>query len=214
MTWADVALRLLLSRRNRDAVSGDLLEAYHEDILPSRGPFRARLWYWRQVSGFVSPTMLGLAMGTTVGVLNVIGTAMDPLADDSGGGMLVYAALVPLAWSAAGFAAARRTRRLADGVRAGILVGLAMMAVFHVAGIVRVNLFLDVIRQRGDWQNLVARFGRSGFHSLRVYANYEYLLQTPIIIGIGAVAGAIAGALGGTAALSVQRKQSARSSLG
>ena len=38
-----------------------------------------------------------------------------------------------------------------------------MMAVFHVAGIVRVNLFLDVIRNRGDWQNLIARFGQSGF---------------------------------------------------
>ena len=68
MTWADFVLRLLLSRRNRDAVSGDLLEAYREDILPSRGPLRARLWYWRQVFGFVSPAMAGLAMGTSLGV--------------------------------------------------------------------------------------------------------------------------------------------------
>lgn len=207
MTWADVVLRLLLSRRNRDTVSGDLLEAYREDILPSRGPFRARLWYWRQVFGFVSPAMLGLAMGTALGVLNLIATARDPLDDDSVGGMLLFVIPVLLAWSAAGFVAAWRTRRLADGVKAGILVGLAMMAVFHVAGIVRVNLFLDVIRERGDWQNLVARFGQSGFHSLRAYANCEYVRQTPIIVGIGAVAGAIAGAIGGTAALAAQRKQ-------
>jgi hypothetical protein len=207
MTWADVVLRLLLSRRDRDTVSGDLLEAYREDILPSRGLLGARLWYWRQVCGFVSPAVLGLMMGTSLGVLNLIATARNPLADDDGGEMLVFVALVLLAWTAAGFVAARRTRRLVDGVRSGVLVGLAMMAVFHVAAIVRVNLFLDVIRDRGDWQNLLARFGQSGFHSLRAYANYEYVRDTPIIVGIGAAAGAIAGALGGTAALSAQGRQ-------
>lgn len=199
-------LRLLLSRRDRDTVSGNLLEAYREDILPSRGPFRARLWYWRQVFGFVSPAMLGLAM-TILGVLNLIVTARDPLEDDSAGGMLLFVIPVLLAWSAAGFVAARRTRRLLDGVKAGILVGLAMMAVSHFAAIVRVNVFLDAIRHRGDWQNLLARFGQSGFDSLRAYANYEYVRSTPIIVGIGAAAEAIAGALGGAAALSVRRKQ-------
>jgi hypothetical protein len=156
------------------------------------------------VIGFVSPVMLGLAMGTILGVLNLIGTARAPLADDDGGEMLLFAGLVLLAWSAAGFAAARRTRRLGDGVKAGVLIGLAMMTVFHLAAIVRVNVFLDVIRNREDWQNLVARFGRSGFQSLLAYANFEYVRMTPVIIGIGAVAGALAGLLGGTAALAAR----------
>jgi hypothetical protein len=169
------------------------------------------------VLGFVSPAMQGLAMGTILGVLNLIATARDPLADDDGGELLVFVALVLLAWSAAGFAAARRTRRLADGVKAGILIGLAMMAVFHLAAIVRANVFLDLIRDRTDWQNLLARFGQSGFHSLRSYANYEYIRQTPILVGIGAAAGAAAGALGGAAAMASRRPQPrwpASSSLG
>ena len=118
MNWADTAIRMLLSRRHRDAVSGDLLETYREENLPSRGRLRAGLWYWRQVFGFVTPAMLGLGMGTVLGVLNLIGTAKHPLADDEAGEMLMYVVLVWLVWSAVGFAAARRTRRLADGVKA------------------------------------------------------------------------------------------------
>jgi hypothetical protein len=207
MNWADAVLRMLLSRRHRDAVSGDLLETYREEILPSRGPLRASFWYWRQVSGFISPAMFGLAMGAVLGVLNLIETVRHPLADDEGGAMLTYVALVWLVWSAVGFAAARRTRRLADGVKAGLLVGVAMMAVFDLAAILRVNLFLDLIRYREDWQNLVGRFGRSDFHSLRVYANYEYLRTTPLVVAIGAAAGTLAGLLGGTAAVAGQRGQ-------
>ena len=121
--------------------------------------------------------------------------------------MLMYVAVVLFVWSTVGFGAARRTQRLADGVKAGLLVGLVMMAVFDVAAILRVNLFLDLIRYREDWQNLIGRFGRSDFHSLRVYANYEYLRNTPGVVGIGAAAGALAGLLGGTAAVVGQRRR-------
>jgi hypothetical protein len=61
------------------------------------------------VLGFVSPAMLGLAMGTILGVLNLLATARDPLEDDSVGGMLLFVIPVLLAWSAAGFVAAQRT---------------------------------------------------------------------------------------------------------
>jgi hypothetical protein len=205
MNWADAVLRMLLSRRHRDAVSGDLLETYREEILPSRGPLRARFWYWRQVFSFISPAMFGLAMGAVLGGLNLIETVRHPLADDEGGVMLAYIALVWLVWSAVGFAAARRTRRLADGVKAGLMVGIAMMAVFDAAAILRVNLFLDLIRYRDDWQNLVGRFGRSDVQSLRAFANYEYLRATPLLLGIGAAAGTLAGLVGGTAAVAGQR---------
>jgi hypothetical protein len=58
-------------------------------------------------------------------------------------------------------------------------------------------VFLDQIQHRGDWQNLVARFHASDFHSLRAYANYEYISQTPVLLALGAIAGAVSGALGG-----------------
>ena len=50
--WADVVLRLLLAPRDRQTVSGDLLEEYRETIHPARGRRRADLWYVSQVVGF------------------------------------------------------------------------------------------------------------------------------------------------------------------
>ena len=55
----------------------------------------------------------------------------------------------------------------------GAMEGIATFAMVHLAAIARVNLFLGVIQSREDWQGLLARFSESGFHSLRVLANYE-----------------------------------------
>ena len=46
--WAEAALRALLKPRDRDTVTGDLLEEYREAVVPALGVFRARLWYLRQ----------------------------------------------------------------------------------------------------------------------------------------------------------------------
>jgi hypothetical protein len=51
--WMQLALRLLLSTRDQDTVSGDLHEEFCERKLPEFGPFRAHLWYMRQVFSFV-----------------------------------------------------------------------------------------------------------------------------------------------------------------
>jgi hypothetical protein len=190
MNWGDFALRFLVRRRDRDTISGDLLEAYREDVLPSKGALGARLWYARQIVSFFSPVAWGVAIGLTYGVLLLVDTAIEPLGDDSGGGMiLVVAVLMPLAGA--------RSPRFADAVVSGIVVGIATMAIVHLAAIVRVNLFLDEIRQRGDWISLVSRFNASGFHSLRVYASYEYLRQAPLVLALGAAAGGVCGAIAG-----------------
>jgi hypothetical protein len=197
MKWADFVLRLLLKSRDRDTISGDLLEEYREQVLPSKGPLGARLWYFRQVLSFVRPVIWGLAIGVVAGALNLIDTAIEPLADDTSGRMSIWCGGLLFLWILSGFGAARRTRRFRDGVTAGALVGIATIAVFHLAAIVRVNVFLDEIRYRGDWQNLVTRFQASDFRSLRAYANYEYTTQTPLLLAVGAIAGALSGALGG-----------------
>ena len=57
--------------------------------------------------------------------------------------------------------------------------------------IARVNLSLDVMSQRPDWRNLVARFEESGFDSFRLFVNYVYITGTPFKL---AVASAIGGA--------------------
>ncbi len=56
--WAESVLRALLGSRNRDSISGDLLEEYCEVVLPARGEFRAKVWYIRQVASFVTAVRL------------------------------------------------------------------------------------------------------------------------------------------------------------
>src|SRR4051812_46617639 len=109
---------------------------------------------------------VGLGLGAALGVLNLFATARQPLANDEGGALVLWAAAMILMWSAAAWAAARRTHRFADAIATGAIAGVATVAMFHGASIVRVNVFLDVIRYRADWQNLVARFNASRYGSL------------------------------------------------
>jgi len=51
-------LRALLEPRNRDTVTGDLLEEYREIVVPERGRFGARIWYIREVASFVTTRRL------------------------------------------------------------------------------------------------------------------------------------------------------------
>ena len=200
--WSETLLRSLLLDRDRDTISGDLLEEYREDAVPTRGAKGARWWYRRQVAGLLwhsarLPLMIGVAIGALLGIMNLLDTARQPLGDDDGGTMLAWLLAVLTIWSAATVAVTWRTRRVSDAVKVGTIVGVATIVVFHTAAIVRVNLFLDAIRPREDWQNLVSRYNQSGFHSLRAYANYEYATMTPMLIALGAIAGSISGALGG-----------------
>jgi len=200
--WAEALLRLLLPSDHAETVSGDLLEEYRETVVPSRGRRRADAWFVRQVAGFAwratwLPLMIGLAIGTGLGILNLVETARSPLADDDAGAMLLWVVALLGVWSVAACVATWRSERFVDAVKAGTIVGVMTIFAFHVASIVRVNMFLDLIRHRGDWQNLVARFNGSGFRSLRTYANYEYVKGTPMAIALGAIAGSISGAIGG-----------------
>jgi hypothetical protein len=197
MSWGEIVLRLVVRGRDRETISGDLLEEYREEILPNRGPIRARLWYARQVVSFVHPLAWGLLIGAAAGALQLLSTALDPLADDSGGVMLAIVATLLLLWMLASLGATTSSQRLRDVVISGIVIGAATMAVAYVSSIVRVNLFLDQIRDRADWVNLMARFRASDFHSLRAYANYEYLGSLPALLTLGAVAGGCCGALAG-----------------
>ena len=48
-SWLEHMLRLFLSPRDRETISGDLLETYREEKLPANGRRRANVWYARQV---------------------------------------------------------------------------------------------------------------------------------------------------------------------
>jgi hypothetical protein len=198
MKLADFVLRLLLTRRNRETISGDLLEEYREVVLPARGRFRGSVWYWRQVLSFMSPLAIGVTFGTLLGVANLIDTAVEPLADDSGAVMLAFAAVLLGTWAAVAFLAGRRTQSFWQAVLAGMFVGAATLTLFALANFIRVNVFLETIQHREDWRNLMARFRESDYQSLRAFVNRDYLTSTLAAGLVGAAAGAVAGAVSGT----------------
>jgi hypothetical protein len=197
MKWGDFMLRLLIRRRDRETISGDLLEEYREHVLPTKGPRAAHLWYVRQIVSFVSPLAWGLVIGVLLGTLQLVDTAVEPLADDSAGAMIGILATMLALWTLASIAAGLPSRRFTHALVAGVLAGVATMAVIDLTSMLRVNIFLDEIRYRDDWINLVSRFEASGSHSLREYANWEYVRGAPIVLGIGAIAGGISGAIAG-----------------
>src|SRR5688572_26683602 len=51
--WADALLGTFLNPQEAETESGDLLEAYRDSIYPTRGRWRADLWYVRQVAGYL-----------------------------------------------------------------------------------------------------------------------------------------------------------------
>ena len=55
--WAEAALCMMLQPRDRDTITGDLLEEYREAVVPAVGVSRARLWYLRNALSLV--TMAG-----------------------------------------------------------------------------------------------------------------------------------------------------------
>jgi hypothetical protein len=51
--WAEALLHIFLKPDEAETESGDLLEAYRDSIQPSRGSFRADLWFLGQVAGYI-----------------------------------------------------------------------------------------------------------------------------------------------------------------
>ena len=142
--------------------------------------------------------LLGLLLGAAFGSWNLIATRLDPLAEDTPTALTLFYGPMFACWGLAGFTAARRTRRLLDGVRVGAIVALVTFVVYVLSQFVRVNLFLDVLTQRSDWQNMMTTFRNSGEESLRWYVNYVGLTGAPFKILVAAIIGAVTGFVGGT----------------
>lgn len=145
----------------------------------------------------VDGVMLGLVLGAAFGLWNLVVTVWDPLLDDSPFALLMFYGPMFAIWGFAGYRASRRTGRLVDGIRVGATVAFVTFAVFTLAVIIRVNVFLDALAERPDWENLVRRFQASGFESLRTYANYTYMTGAPFKILVASTIGAATGLVGG-----------------
>jgi hypothetical protein len=131
---AEAVLELSLDRRDRESVSGDLLEEYRDTIVPERGKRAADVWYLRQAAGFVcrSHWMWALAMSGAF----LIRTALDwrvPTTDFAVRASVSSTAGIAIL-IAAGFAAAWRTRSFGAGAVAGAVTPL-LAAVMSAAGV-------------------------------------------------------------------------------
>jgi hypothetical protein len=198
--WAENLVRMLLKPRDRDTVAGDLLEEYREVVLPGRGRVRASLWYLKQAFSLIDVVMLGVLLGTMFGIWNLAATWLDPLTDDTPMALLAFYGPMFALWAFSGFSVARRTGSLIEAIKAGAIVAFVTFTVFYIANLARVNLFLDVIRSRTDWHNIMLRFQDSGSDSFRVFVNLDYVRGAPLKIGVASVIGATTGLLGGFAA--------------
>lgn len=58
-SWLERALLFLVPVRDRETISGDLLEEYREERLPRLGSLRANIWYLRQLISFGSVRTIG-----------------------------------------------------------------------------------------------------------------------------------------------------------
>ena len=209
--WAETLLRLCLRRRDRDTVTGDLLEEYRETILPARGRLRAQLWYLRHAISLVPSVVLGAVIGVIFGAWNLVFTWLDPLADDTPLALLTHYGPMFAAWAVISFAATRRSGRIVDAIKAGAIVGFVTFVVLSVANLVRVNLFLDTIQHRLDWRNMMVRFHNSDFESLRAFVNYDFATGFWLKVAVGMTIGATIGILAGLAASLVRRVDTADS---
>ena len=147
--------------------------------------------------------LVGCVLGLALGFWNLIAFWLNPL-DDSVAGMLIVYGPMFTSWGAAGFVAGRRTGRLTDALEAGAVFAFSTFAVLWLVNILRINLFLDTLREWPGWQQtVVARYRESGFESFRVFTNYEYLKDAPLKIAVPTVIGAVLASVGGLAGVSV-----------
>jgi ABC-type multidrug transport system fused ATPase/permease subunit len=144
------------------------------------------------------PLLLGFVLGAVFGIADVLFTWVQPLSDDSIPALLTFYGPMFFLWALVSFRAARRSGRLRRGIIAGVVVAFGTFCVFYVFNLLRVNLFLAELTARADWQNMMQRFQASGFDSLRLFVNLDYLRGAPFKIGVASIIGAVLGLAGGT----------------
>src|SRR5262245_62231920 len=105
-----------------------------------------------------NPLLIGLVVGLVFGVVNLAVTWLYPLADDTPAALLRFYGPMFFVWALASFVAARRTGQMWSGVTTGLIVAFATFAAYDLLILVRINLFLQELTGRADWQNMMLRF--------------------------------------------------------
>jgi len=144
--------------------------------------------------------IFGIILGVAFGSWNLLVTWRDPLTDDTPGALLLFYGPMFAAWCVAGFVGTWRSGRLPHGIKAAAIVAFVTFSVFSLTNLLRVNVFLEGVRQRADWQNMGIRFEESGFESFRAFVNYDYMIGAPFKILVASTIGATVGLIGALSA--------------
>jgi hypothetical protein len=179
--WAEALLRLLLKPKDRESVSGDLLEEYRDTIVPTRGPAADR-WYVWQVGSFLFRRSWG--WGAVVGAALVIRYLFDTLVAVTDYRMrattLTYTIIGVCLL--AGFSTAWRTR----SIRAGVLTSFSAATIGALLSIVGSGVMLAIWHDPAtldEWRNS----GGLG----------EAFIDVPLkVVAIGAAMGSVGALLG------------------
>ena len=185
---AEALLRLFLAPRDRESVSGDLLEEYRESIHPSRGQAAADRWYVYQVLGFFWRSNAAPAILLLVAILGR--TAFDWLVPTTEFSTRSTVSTLTSATIliAAGFVTGSRSHRALAGTVAGALIPLVILP------FVMIGMFLMLLFNH-DPTSLYAISASGG---LSEAFTFPLMLTIP---------GAIFGTLGGMLARAVRTLQ-------
>jgi len=146
--------------------------------------------------------LIGVMVGVIFGSVNLAFAWLAPLEDDTPLVLLRFYGPMFVTWAFVSYRAARRSGQLRSGIATGLIVAFGTFCVFSVFNAVRVNLFLDELAARSDWQDMMLRFRASGMASLRSFVNADYLKGTPSKLAAAETIGLIMGAIGGVAGMS------------
>ena len=142
--WAERLLRLLLAPADREIVSGDLLEAYRDDVHPSRGRRRADLWYIRQVAWFAwrAAWVWGALLAAAVVGRDVLDWWLSPTTEFHARSLVSTYTAIGI-FASAGLMAAWRSHSVAAGTLTGALTGVVAALIVEVASLGQLAIWHD-----------------------------------------------------------------------
>ena len=177
--WAEIVLRQVLKRGDRESVSGDLLEEYRDAIVPARGRAAADAWYIRQVAGFLwRATFVWALLFSGAFVLRQAFDFLVPTRDFVFRSELTtYTAIAILA--ATSFWAAWRS----GSFIAGIVVTVVMTQIAAVLSVAGVSLLLAI------WHDPATMKAIAGSGGLEEAYVLPFMAVIPALI-VGSVAAA------------------------
>lgn len=147
------------------------------------------------------PLLIGVIVGLVFGSLNLAIAWLAPLEDDTPWVILRFYGPMFFIWALVSYRAARRDGQLTSGIATGLIVAFGTFCVFSLFNAIRVNLFLDQLAARSDWQDMMLRFRASGMDSLRSFINADYFKGTPSKLAAAETIGLVMGAIGAVAGM-------------